>query len=266
MDAQALYKEGKLSDAIAAMNAEVKKQPADFDVRGRLCELLCISGNLERADAQLDVMSKLDSTAGPGVSLFRQLIRGEQARQACHKDGNVPDILAPLPETVQLRLKASTFLRAGDAKGALELLEQAEEARLPVRGTCGDVAFEDFRDLDDIVGEVFEVLTSTGKYYWIPITTVETITFHAPERPLDLLWRAADMSVRGGPDGRVYFPAIYGTPSEDEDERILLGRVTEWLGDEESPVRGVGLRTFLVGEEARTMLELESLTFERDEA
>ena len=41
----------------------------------------------------------------------------------------------------------------------------------------------------------FEVLTTTGKYYWIPTERVATVEFHPPKRPRDLLWRRATMSV-----------------------------------------------------------------------
>ena len=50
------------------------------------------------------------------------------------------------------------------------------------------------------------MLTSTGKYYWIPMERVEMIEFHDPARPRDLLWRRAHMVVRGGPDGEVFLP------------------------------------------------------------
>ena len=77
----------------------------------------------------------------------------------------------------------------------------------------------------------FEVLTSTGKYFWIPLERVELVEFRPPERPRDLLWRPVHMIVRGGPDGEVYLPVLYAGSAADADDQIRLGRTTEWRGD-----------------------------------
>jgi type VI secretion system protein ImpE len=120
------------------------------------------------------------------------------------------------------------------------------------------VPFEDFRDGDDLSAGLFEVLTSTGKYFWIPAERVTRIELHPVERARDLLWRRATMEVADGPEGEIFLPAIYAPTPEDPAAR--MGRLTSW--SEEQPVRGSGLRTYLVGEEAATLLELTELVFE----
>jgi type VI secretion system protein ImpE len=261
MEAHDLYRAGKLQEAIAAMNDEVRKNPSDFDRRSFLCELLCITGNLERADQQLDVMSKQDSAAEPALALLRQLVRAEGSRQDFHRKGAVPEFLGEPSASVQLRLKASVLAREGDSAGAAALISEAEEGRTPNSGTCDGEPLSDFRDLDDVMGDAFEVLTSTGKYYWVPFSTTDSVSFRTPERPLDLLWRVAEMDVRGGPDGVVYIPSIYGSGSEGGDDPVLLGRATDWTGGEGEIVNGIGLRTYLAGEEDKTILQLTELTF-----
>ena len=42
---------------------------------------------------------------------------------------------------------------------------------------------------------------------------------------------------------------------------MRLGRMTDWRGGEGGPVRGVGQRMFVVGEEDRSIMELKELTF-----
>ena len=69
------------------------------------------------------------------------------------------------------------------------------------------------------------------------------------------------MIVEGGPDGEVTIPAIYYGSQADLEDRVKLGRVTEWRGDEGSPIRGFGQRLFLMGDEARAILELKEITF-----
>jgi type VI secretion system protein ImpE len=71
------------------------------------------------------------------------------------------------------------------------------------------------------------------------------------------------MDVRGGPEGKVFLPTVYAFDGEEMDDAARLGRRTDWvqLGDD-GAVRGVGLRTFLVGEEALTVLEIGEVEFE----
>jgi type VI secretion system protein ImpE len=110
------------------------------------------------------------------------------------------------------------------------------------------------------------VLTSTGKYFWIPVHRIESLDFDAPTRPRDLLWRPCRMSVGGGPDGTVFLPTLYPGTCEVPEPHLRLGRATEWSDEPDAPVRGCGLRTFLVGDNALTILELQSMHFARTDA
>lgn len=259
--ASELYASGDLQGAVGAATDRVKRHPTDQNARGFLAELLCITGDLERADKQLDVLSNQAPAAAPGIALFRQLVRAEMARQEFYSEGRIPEFLNEPGDLLKRHLEASILLREGQVEQAGKVLAAAEEARLPTPVTSGGVAFDDFRDLDDLTACFFEVLTTTGKYYWVPIDQVDSIEFHPPERSRDLLWRRARMVVRGGPDGEVFIPAVYVDPGRTASDRARLGRLTEWSGEDGEPVRGVGQRTFLVGEEARPIMELETLEF-----
>lgn len=250
-----------MNDAISALNEEVRQHPADRKSRVFLSELLCFAGNLERADKQLEVLQSQFPDAAVNISLLRQMVRGEEARQQFFSEGRAPELLTEPTPAMALHLEASVCLREGNGAEANELLEKAESERVAVSGTCDGVKFDDFRDLDDLVGPFFEVITSTGKYFWIPTERVVEIECYEPTSALDLLWRRVRMVVRDGPDGDVYIPAIYAAGGEVE-EAARLGRVTEWTGGDGEPTRGVGLRTFLVGESARTILECSEISFE----
>lgn len=262
MDAHQLFRAGRLSDAVAAISEEIRSKPTDTDRRWTLVEMLCLGGRLDRADAQLEVIGQQAPDAVPGVSLLRQLIRAETARREVFAQGRLPEFLAPPDAGTTARLRALVAIRAGQAREAADLLAEAEAARVPLRGACDGAAFEDLRDLDDVTADVFEVLTSTGKYYWIPMRTVTTVEFRPPARPRDLLWRRAAMSVRDGPEGEVYVSALYPGTDAAADESMRLGRATDWSGGDGAPVRGLGQRTLLVGEDARPILEIGSLRIE----
>jgi len=266
MSARDLYSSGQLSEAIDAQNAAVRTKPSDIEERSFLCELLCLVGNLDRADAQCETISRMDPSSGPSLNLVRQLIRAEKTRQEIHREGRSPEFLGDPPEHLQLLLKAKTALREGDESEAARLAADAEEKR-PVLGGRSIIAdatteFDDFRDLDDLSGGVVEVLTSTGRVMWIPLEQIDEVDFDAPERPLDLLWRAATMNVREGPEGKVYLPAVYTAPDELMDDAARLGKRTDWISAADGKlISGLGMRTYLVGEEPKTLLELERLEF-----
>jgi type VI secretion system protein ImpE len=265
VDAKQLFKAGNLTDAIAAASDEVKRHPSDSSRRGFLCELLCFAGDWPRADAQLDVIADQDAQLMFGISMFRQLIRAEQARQQFYADGRVPEFLETPTGSLECCLKASIALREGKPAEAVSLLAEAENQRPVVSGVCDDQPFADLRDVDDLAAPLLEVLTSNGKYYWIPIERVELVEFRPPERPRDLLWRRVHMVVSDGPDGEVFLPVLYPGSAGEQDERFRVGQMTDWRGGEGSPVRGVGQRMFLVGDDGRGIMELKQLSITKCE-
>jgi type VI secretion system protein ImpE len=260
MTPQELYEAGQLREAIAAGTEEVRQHPADAGRRGFLCELLCFAGDYERADRQLDALGHQNPEAMTTISLLRHLIRAEQARQQFYTEGRLPEFLAPAPPWLRLHLEASIHLREKNIAEAMRLLTDAEAQRPKLSGVCDEQPFDDFRDFDDLSAGHFEVLTSNGKYYWIPMDRVEIVEFRPWRRPHDLLWRRAHMIVRDGPDGEVFLPTLYAGASAETDDRLRLGRMTEWRGAEDEPIRGVGQRTFRVGDEERPILELQTLS------
>src|SRR3984885_2885576 len=258
--ASALFRAGRLDEAVAAAQAVLRKAPTDLNARVLLGELLAFTGNLERADVVLDAASAIDPTTALVVAEFRQLVRADMARRQLFRDGRVPEFLGEPTETQRLQLAALVALRAGDLAEAAQQAAGAEAVRPHAPGAHNGTAFDDLRDVDDLLAGSVEVLTTTGKYYWIPTERLISVTLHPPKRPRDLLWRRASMSVDQGPDGDVYIPVVYaGDETMTEPQR--LGRETDWQQAEGGPVRGVGQRVFLVGEEDVAIMELGTLTF-----
>jgi type VI secretion system protein ImpE len=259
MNAKELFDAGRLTEALAAATEAVKQNPGDVGRRAFLSGLLCFTSNLERADSQLDTIGTQDPKAAVGVSLLRQLVRAETARRDFFQQGRLPELLDQPPPHVRLALEASVCLREGKAQEAADLLVRADESRPHIVGTCDDQPFDGLRDLDDLTAGVLELLTSNGKYYWIPLERVESIEFSPPQRLQDLLWRSAKVAVQSGPDGVVHVPALYVDSYADADDALRLGRATDWRGGGAAPVRGVGQRTFLVGDQDRPIMGLREI-------
>ena len=252
---------GQLREAIDAALAAVKSHPTDTVSRGLLAELLCAAGEWERADKQIDALGHQDPEAIVGLSLIRQLIRAEVSRQECMEQGRPPELLAEATPFIHKSLEALAATRSGDTVAAVVLLAEAEATRPTVTGVCNGEKFIGFRDLDDVMAGVVEVLTSTGKYYWIPLERIQTIEFQPPQRPRDLLWRQAEMTVEDGPYGDVFLPAVYFAPQNQLDDQLRLGRGTKFIEGDGQPTRGVGQRMFLVGDDAVGIMQIESIDF-----
>jgi type VI secretion system protein ImpE len=129
-DAGRLFREGNVTDALAAATAAVRKAPTDIGARVLMAELLAFSGNIERADVVLDAAADLDPSTAVVVAEFRQLLRGELARRQLFSDGRVPEFLGEPSAAQQLALAAIVALRNGDAAEAGKLASQAEEQRV----------------------------------------------------------------------------------------------------------------------------------------
>lgn len=255
------YRAGDLNGAIEAAIAAVKAKPTDTAARGFLCELLAFAGDYQRADKHLDLIADQDKDAASGVALVRQLLRGAMARHEVFHEGRPPELLDDPPAHLRLSLRALAALRAGDRAEAATLVEQAEAERPAVAGERDGGRFADWRDLDDVTAGILEVITSTGKYYWVPLERVAHLAFEAPRRPRDLLWRQASIQVRGGPEGVVYLPALYPGSHAAEEDGPRLGRATTWQADDAAgaPVTGLGQRTFLFDETDLPILELGTI-------
>ncbi len=264
--AGALFAARQLGPAIAAANAEVRRNPGNLGGRVLLAELLLFAGNLDRADTILDAAATADPSSAVVVAEFRQLLRADMARRQLSREGRIPEFLGEPTAALRAALAALVALRAGDVEEATRHAAEAAAGRPKVSGVLrqdgAETAFDDFRDVDDLCAGFFEVLTTTGKYFWIPTERVASIAFHAPRRPRDLAWRRATISVTAGPDGEVYVPAIYDSLRPDVADDYRLGHATDWTGEESGPVRGIGQRVFLAGDDAHAIMELGELRFD----
>ena len=260
-----LLRAGRLDAAIAAGNTAVRNSPGDLGGRVLLAELLLFAGNIERADVILAAAAQADPSAMVVVAEFRQLLRAETARRQYLRDGRVPEFLGEPTPALRALLAAGVALRAGDGETAARHVAEAEEARPPTPGKMqqesDELRFDDFRDIDDLHAGFFEVLTTTGKYFWVPTERVASIEFHAPKRPRDLAWRRATISVNAGPDGEVYIPVTYDSTASDLTDELRLGRATDWRGEESGAVQGVGQRVFLAGDDDYGIMQLTTLHF-----
>lgn len=249
MEAKQLFESGDLAGAIQAATVQVKARPTDAIPRTFLFELLSFAGDLDRAQKHLDVIGQLDSQSEWAVQVYTNILHAERLRRRLFGDGLRPEFLLDPPAYVQLHLEAVNRLREGRPEEASEVLERAEELRPTVRGEVNDRPCDEIRDCDDLLAPFLEVILLRD-YIWLPWEQIKEIEIAAPERPRDLIWLPARIVLVDGSQRSGYLPALYCGSHEHADDRVKLGRMTDWRQSEEGPVTGAGLHTLLAGDDA----------------
>ena len=261
MKTRELLDAGQLSPAIVQLNQEVKQNPSDNRLRTFLFELLCFAGDYERAERQLDVIGHQSETTALGVEVYRGILRAEVTRRRLFSEGLRPSFLFDPPAYIQYHLDALNRLRENNGADAKALLERSESMRPQIKGRLGGQPFSNFRDSDDLLGPVLEIVAKSS-YVWLPFEEIRKITIPPPKHLRDLLWVPATIEARDGPAGEVFIPVLYAGTCEEENDQVRLGRMTEWKAIGDGLARGIGQRTFLVEEEERAVLDVREVEFD----
>lgn len=260
MTPKQLFETGDLQGAMAALTQEVKANPSDPGRRAFMFDLLCFMGEIDRAEKQLDVIKQLNTQAEWTAQIYGNLIECERIRRRCYETGTVPEFLLDPPESVRLHVDALGRLAAGRPMEAVECLAQAAEMSPALAGKANDQPFHEFRDCDDLLAPVLEVMILRD-YIWLPYSQIRTLEILPPERPRDLIWAPAQFTLTDGTDRKGYLPALYCGSHRRTEDQIKLGRLTDWIGGESEPVLGVGQHQLLAGDSSLGLLEIRRLNF-----
>ncbi len=247
----------ELQDAIAAAKDHVKQKPSDKEGRYLYIDLLILAGEYEKADAQCNLAATFAPQDAVGFSLFRHHLRAMAARVAWFETGAVPDFTHGPSELDQLAIKANIAARDGKVDEAVQALEELDAKRGEASIILNGGAAGEIRDLDDRIPHALEVLTNGGKYLWIDYSRIESLEIEPMNRPRDLAFRQAELTLRDGAIASVLLPSIYH--SADDTTAQLLGRETLW--NEDGPlVTGRGQRCLLIGDDLVPFHEIASLS------
>lgn len=259
-EAKALLDAGRLAEAVAAQTLEVKARPADDAGRTFLFELLLFAGEWGRALKQLDVVARRDAQSEPGAQVLRNNIAALRERERLFAAGVAPHFISEPTPDIDSHLAAIDEWRAGRADAARRLLGEAAEKRPPLAGSAGGRRFADWRDADELLAPVLELIIS-DKYTWLPFAQIKRVEIAAPRRLRDLVWCPARVETRRGIIGEMFVPALYEGSSRHADEAVRLGRATAWH-DDGGLERPAGLRLFLTGEEEQPIFEARQFEFD----
>jgi type VI secretion system protein ImpE len=227
MDPQQLILDGKLSEALAALQDQVRKDAASTKYRIFLFQLLCVMGQWKRALTQLNVAGELDAATLPMVQTYREAIQCEALREDIFKAGTTPLIFGQPPQWLALMVEALKLDAAGNAAEAQDARGQAFDAAPATGGTIDGQRFEWIADADPRLGPVLEVILN-GRYFWVPFQRIARIEFDAPADLRDTIWTAASFTWTNGAQTVGLVPTRYTDTVALGDDGLMLARRTEW--------------------------------------
>jgi type VI secretion system protein ImpE len=261
MTAKELFDQGDLPAAIAKVGDELKNDPADTKRRTFLFELLCFSGDLDRAGKQLDAIARGGTDSEIAVQQYRSALQAEKLRRLCFTQDMRPGLPNKIPPYTDLHLKAIQLLRENKVDEARTVLEEAAELKPTVNCTVNGEFFEDIRDADDVMGPFLEVFTANN-YSWVPWEIVASVAITPPKHLRDLIWTPATVELTIGSLGEVLLPALYGQSYLHADNQVKLGRATDWRADIEGLALASGQRLLATGDRDWPLLEIREIQCE----
>jgi type VI secretion system protein ImpE len=230
----ALYREGKLREAIKALGEELRSNPLDAKRRTFLFELLLFAGEFDRAEKQLDLLAGANAEAAAGTLLYRSALHAERTRQSMFANGETPP--------------------------------HKEEA--VHNGTWNGNPFSEMSDADPRIGANLEVFLA-GSYTWIPIHYLRKLEIQPPANLRDLVWAQARVETsadfRLQELGEVLLPALCPLSSGHADETVQLGRESAWEPDETYGQIPYGLKLMDVDGTDVPLLDVRSVTWNAPE-
>jgi type VI secretion system protein ImpE len=221
-------------EAEKALSSYLRDHPADVSQRTFLFELLCFSGQYDRAEKQLGVLAKGKSETELAAVLYYSALHAEKTRHDLFQNQDFPKTPAA--------------------------------ASSP--GTLNGKPFRSIRDADPDIGPRLEVYAA-GAYLWIPFEHIAAVEMEPPRRLRDTLWAPA--LVRTGPSfkgtelGEVLIPVVYPFSWKNSNQAVWLGRSTEWVADDQGHEFPSGQKIFDVDGEEIPLLELRLLEFNSKE-
>jgi type VI secretion system protein ImpE len=230
----ALYREGKLREAIKALGEELRSNPLDAKRRTFLFELLLFSGEYDRAEKQLDLLAGVNADAAAGTLLYRSALHAERTRQSMFANRETPPS------------------REDEAYG----------------GTWNGKQFSEIVDSDPRIGANLETFIA-GCYTWIPIHYLRRIEIEPAINLRDLVWARARVETssdfRLQELGEVLIPVLCPLSWRHLDESVQLGRESAWEANENVGEIPFGAKMMVIDGVDVPLLEIRSVIWSAPE-
>ena len=241
MSAEALLREGKLDEALTALQGQIRSDPSNAKLRVFLFQLLAVQGSWERALTQLNVAAEMNPETLAMAQMYREAIRCEVLRAEIFAGKRSPLIFGEPPQWIGSLVESLRLTAAGSHQAAGQLRAQAYDAAPATSGRIDEQPFAWIADGDSRLGPVIEAIVN-GRYYWIPIQNIKQIDVEEPADLRDVVWTPVHFTWANGGAMVGVIPTRYAGSESADDELVRLARKTLWGEAEGDAYLGLGQR------------------------
>jgi type VI secretion system protein ImpE len=259
--AEQSLKGGDPAAALAHLQEQVRAKPADARLRIFLFQLLCITGQWDRALTQLGVASNLDPEALAMAQTYGDAVRCEGIRDEVFAGRKSPLIFGQPEQWLALLIESLLVAGGGEFERSGELRALAFDAAPASGGDVDTRRFEWISDADSRLGPVLEAVIN-GRYYWVPFSRLIKIEFEPPEDLRDLVWMPARLQFANGGESVALIPTRYPGSAASADGLIALARKTVWEEIATDTHRGLGQRILATDAEEIPLLEVRTIALD----
>lgn len=254
-------KSGDPESALTALQDKVRANPADPKLRIFLFQLLCVLGDWKRAITQLKLSAEMDGAATMMAQTYREAIICEVYREKVFAGEKEPLIFGEPQEWLALLIEAQKLLASGKADEAASLRARAFDAAPACSGEINGQPFQWIADADMRLGPVLEVIVN-GRYFWLPFSSVASLSMEDPSDLRDAVWTAATLGLHNGGEVAALIPTRYVGTTDGDDAAAKLARATTWADAGAETFVGSGQRLFTTDKNDVALMDVRSLVME----
>lgn len=253
--------EGKLGNALEALQTRVRNNPADPKDRIFLFQLLSVMGQWERAKAQLKVANELDPETLSLTQIYARAIEAEQFRSRVFRGDVTPEIIGQPDEWMAWLVHSLQLSAEGRFSDATELSSQAFDRAPSCSGTLNGEPFEWIADADSRLGPCLELIIE-GKYCWTPMINLRSLQLEQPTDLRDVVWAPCAVTWTNGGQVPALIPTRYPGTETSENDLERLARRTEWRALAQDTHAGSGQRLFITNAAEYALLDVREIRFD----
>jgi type VI secretion system protein ImpE len=258
MLAEESLREGRLDEALARLQEQVRRNPADPKLRVFLFQLLAVLGQWDRALTQLDVAGELDASTLGMVAVYRQALACEGLRAEVFAGRRTPVVFGEPSGWVALMIEALRLTALGHDRESQSVRARAFEEAPATGGVLDGQRFEWIADADPRLGPLLEMVVN-GRYYWVPFERIRRLTVEPPADLRDLVWTPVLVTWSNGGEAAGLVPTRYPGSEASEDPPIRLARRTDWQPRGEDLYLGLGQRMLATDTGEYPLLEVRAI-------
>lgn len=265
MQTEELLRTGRLNEALAALEGEIRDDPTNAKLRIFIFQLLAVLGDWQRALTQLNVAAELDPLNLLMAQVCRTAISCEAFRAEIFAGKRSPLVFGQPDEWVAWLIQASQMIAEGKFEASQTLRDRAFEAAPAIPGYVDGRRFQWISDADSRFGPVLEAIID-GKYYWVPFTAIKQVRIEEPTDLRDTVWIPVQFTWINGGEATGLIPTRYPGSEANEDNAIRLARKTEWIEQPGEAYLGLGQRMLATDEDEFPLLQIRQIDLDQSES